>query len=883
MRRPLAIVAWLVLVAVGAGARAQGPEPSADTGANADSNADSNTNADSNANADPDESEPGPASDPDAEDELPEEHRPALTLEVDTGEDGVRTGDVVRVVITAEVPEGSDVAVPEQELGTFEIFAHRYTDEAVESGRRRRFRFELDLLVLEPGEQELPAIRLRVVTADGTIGTVRTEARTIEVGAHLGNEPDAQPRPPTQPVPVLEEDLTLLWVLIALGVIAVVALLSFFAARWWSRRPAAAKPAPPPRPPWEVALEKLDALKREKASLIAEEKQVELVDRVSDALREYLGGRYDFNGLESTSDEVVARLRKVKLRGIKLEHITALLSDSDLVKFAKAVPDEAQCDRMLEGAIRIVRATTPRPEATPIARPPSDGAGARIVTREGEVTLPISARSIEEAEREIRAAVGAAFRDVGQDPSFEGTLRVVLSAALAPSASATDALRRLHARLSSELQTVPLPGGRRARIVLEHLHARPTSDGAAVTRTVLDDTGVRVEGGPPAAPIGDANANSGEIRSKTAHHEPVSRDSSAGSAPHGRPEIVSGERKDDTRGRESGSEHAERDRGAAETPDPSTGTPTHGSVSDRSRSGEPTHGHVSDETRSGNSADLAVSRDPQEFGADDKAAVDAGQTPLAALAAATPRTRTGPASWASAAHAAQVGAASAPDDTPRARTKTGPVEWDRAASASASTDTSAHANTNPSANTGTGSGTGADANARVLERLLPALAPATPEASVLLRWVTGIERPVTYLDDGEPMTTARMMELGLTRGGLHERALANLRGAIPPGFAPGDEPALLDDEGAALLALPALVPAGHAWIAYPLRGEGLVVLMEGAASTAAELERLERAHQALDAPLFARPVRVTARGFTPLDWPSQGRPTDPGFAAGGSR
>jgi len=298
---------------------------------------------------------------------------------------------------------------------------------------------------------------------------------------------------------------------------------------------------------------------------------------------------------------------------------------------------------------------------------------------------------------------------------------------------------------------------------------------------------------------------------------------------------------------------------------------------------------VSAEASPRNAPDLPVGRDPRVAGADHKTAIDAAQTPLSAIAATTPRTRTGPASWASAVHAAQVGEASAPDDAPRGRTKTGPVEWDRAAKANADTNPSANPNANPNpnanadANTNTNSsantvtGTGADASARVLERLLPSFAGATPDPSVLLRWVTGIERPVMYLEDGEAMTTARMMELGLTRGGLHERALANLRRAIPPGFAPGDDPALLDDGGAALLALPELVPAGHAWIAYPLRGEGLLVLKEAAPSTAAELERLDRAHHALDAPLFARPVRVTARGFTPLDWPSKG------IATGGSR
>lgn len=683
--------------------------------------------------------------------ELPEAHRPTLKLEIATDKESVRTGDLVHVAITAEVPDGDDVAVPEQELGPFEIFDRRHSSELLDDGKRR-FRFELDLLALEPGAHELPAIALRVVTAGGVVATVHTEAQRIEVGSHLGNEPDAQPKPPTQPLPVLEEDYTLLWVLGGIATLFLVAFLGFLAHRWWSRRPAAAKPTPPPRPPWEVALEKLDAIKREKTSLLADGKQVELVDRVSDALREYLGARYDFNGLESTTDEVITRLLKVKLRGIRLEEVTALLADSDLVKFAKAVPDEAQCDRILEGAVRIVRATTPRPEATTELRPASDGAGARIVTRDGEVTLPISAQTIEEAEREIRTAVGQAFRDLASEPSFEGTLRVVLSPALAESPTTTDALRRLQGRLSRELETIPLSGGRRGRIVIEHLHERPlevADEGRSAARTIIDDEGVRSEGG---------------------QLEPASASKPA--------------------------------------PEP--------------------------EPASASDAEPGPSSQPESPPA-------SGSTPESELADATerPRAHTGPALWASPPSTAEL------EESPKENAaRTGPLTPPRLEDA-------------PKTN----------APSFALERLRPSFATAT-ESGVLVRWVTGIERPIVYLADDEALTTQTMTSLGLSRSDVHERALANLRRALPPGFAPGDEPAVLDDEGAALLVLPELVPEGEVWIAYPSPTEGVIVLREGAASTETELARLEQAHRQHSRSLFTRPVRVTRRGFSPVEWPS---------------
>jgi hypothetical protein len=125
--------------------------------------------------------------------------------------------------------------------------------------------------------------------------------------------------------------------------------------------------------------------------------------------------------------------------------------------------------------------------------------------------------------------------------------------------------------------------------------------------------------------------------------------------------------------------------------------------------------------------------------------------------------------------------------------------------------------------------------------------------------------------DGNAFAASALASLGLTRGGLHERAMTNLRRAVPPSFAPSDEPAVLEDEQAAtLLVLPELVPAGEAWIAFALRGEGLIVMREGAPSTREELRRLDRARHDDPKPIFTRPLRITKRGFEPLDWPSKG-------------
>lgn len=314
---------------------------------------------------------------PDIDIALPEGHEPTIELTLAPDHD-VMTGDVVTATITVTLAEGDDVAVPRQEFGTLELHDQRHDDHRGD-GDRHVFVFELDFLMLEPGDQELPPVRLRIVTADGVVGTTHTEARTIHVGSLIANEPDAQPRAASQPVSVMEDDYTLAYVLGALGLVLVGALIAWLVLRWYRAQPKALPPPPPPRPAWEVALEKIEALRKRLPTALADGKQVEVVDGVSDALREYLGGRFEFNGLESTTDEVIARVRHQRLGPIALEEIVALLGDADLVKFAKAVPDEETCKRMIEGSVRIVRGTmaVTTPAITQPARPAGGEPGER--------------------------------------------------------------------------------------------------------------------------------------------------------------------------------------------------------------------------------------------------------------------------------------------------------------------------------------------------------------------------------------------------------------------------------------------------------------------------------------------------------------------------
>lgn len=288
---------------------------------------------------------------------LPVEHRPRLSLE-HTPKSGLVSGDTIALTLRADAVQGDDVTVPEQSFAPFEVRRKRARVEPAQGGRQR-FVFEIELLAIEPGKHELKPIELRVVTKDGFVGSVKSDPLPLSVSSLLANEPNAQLKPATKPVVVVQDDYTLLYVLGAVFGAALIALLTWLVARYLQRRQRPVPPPPPPRPPWEIAIEKLSELRRRKQQMLEAGKAAQFVDEVSDVVRAYLGGYFGFDGLETTTDEMIALLRAREANLGLLQEVSAYLARCDLVKFAKVEPDQDEADLVFAKAQDIVQFSMP--------------------------------------------------------------------------------------------------------------------------------------------------------------------------------------------------------------------------------------------------------------------------------------------------------------------------------------------------------------------------------------------------------------------------------------------------------------------------------------------------------------------------------------------
>jgi hypothetical protein len=278
----------------------------------------------------------------------------------------VAVGELAKLKLEVDAPSSMQVAVSEQPMGSLEL-VHRDV-QAEEHDGRTRTTVTLSLLTFEPGEVTIPALSVRAIAQNGEFEHLESTPQKLRVSSLIANEPNAEPKGLTKPITVEQDDYTLAWVGLALLGAVVVALSTLYTARYLRNRPVPPAPLPPPRPPWELAFERLEGLARQKAQLIAEERGEVFVDGVSDAVREYLGRRYGFDGLESTTGEALATLERLRPEKLSLSGVSLLLEQCDLVKFARAVPDAEQCDDLFNGAVGLVRATTPDPIAQPVAK-----------------------------------------------------------------------------------------------------------------------------------------------------------------------------------------------------------------------------------------------------------------------------------------------------------------------------------------------------------------------------------------------------------------------------------------------------------------------------------------------------------------------------------
>ncbi|MEZ5049976.1 MAG: hypothetical protein R2766_10040 [Saprospiraceae bacterium] len=83
----------------------------------------------------------------------------------------------------------------------------------------------------------------------------------------------------------------------------------------------------------------------------------EYQSELTHVIRQYLEDRYDVNALEMTTNEILKSLSKKDFEAIYNEDLREILTVADLVKFAKATPEENIHQKFMDKSVDFVNNT----------------------------------------------------------------------------------------------------------------------------------------------------------------------------------------------------------------------------------------------------------------------------------------------------------------------------------------------------------------------------------------------------------------------------------------------------------------------------------------------------------------------------------------------
>src|SRR5512133_838469 len=104
-----------------------------------------------------------------------------------------------------------------------------------------------------------------------------------------------------------------------------------------------------------IAIRELEKLKDEKPWLNNRVKYYYI--RISEIVRTYLEDRYQIQAMEQTTDEIISALKPLQIGTSEFTRLNEMLKLSDLVKFAKVIPDPEENAVQVDRAIEFVKNT----------------------------------------------------------------------------------------------------------------------------------------------------------------------------------------------------------------------------------------------------------------------------------------------------------------------------------------------------------------------------------------------------------------------------------------------------------------------------------------------------------------------------------------------
>lgn len=213
---------------------------------------------------------------------------------------------------------------------------------------------------IRPGKLVLPSLIVKDSVSGKVVG--KTKPVDLEVNSGISKD-DLRSKEPAEPIAPLSLSFPYMLLMIVFILFIIVLVLFFLILLRWIKKRKSRFILPNKKEflnnytEDEIALIHLLNLENENLLNVGKHKQYYF--RISEILKAYIGARYGFDALESTTQEILKTMKKE----ISIDDMSALFEKLDQVKFTDYIPDLYESVSILEQARAWIRKTA-RPKET---------------------------------------------------------------------------------------------------------------------------------------------------------------------------------------------------------------------------------------------------------------------------------------------------------------------------------------------------------------------------------------------------------------------------------------------------------------------------------------------------------------------------------------
>jgi len=285
-------------------------------------------------------------------------------------------GDKMLLQIDVTVPNLAGLSVLPLDIQetTWTISPDPAISEGPAPGNLNQRIYSYTLRPFATGRLTIPQVAVTYAAPGQTSNTVLSKPLWIEIDSVIQGDVSKTNLKEVHPPLPMPLPRSVVWTGLVIFFI-ILAILAFWLWRRYSAR--LRRMLGGPLRPDELALKQINQLEDE--HLIEQKKLKEFYTRLSDTLRLYLQSAYGVHAADLTSTELLRELddhaadvtpRHEQDFKMAIARLSELLDESDLVKFARYMPEASQCRRAMQAARDVIGLTSYR--FKPVDEEPTD-------------------------------------------------------------------------------------------------------------------------------------------------------------------------------------------------------------------------------------------------------------------------------------------------------------------------------------------------------------------------------------------------------------------------------------------------------------------------------------------------------------------------------